>query len=66
MQRNQIIEEASTPFLNSLVVVRKRDGTIRLCFDARKLNKITKPQYENLRILNVYWEEWAREVFSPS
>uniref|UniRef100_A0A1Y1MEL5 RNA-directed DNA polymerase n=1 Tax=Photinus pyralis TaxID=7054 RepID=A0A1Y1MEL5_PHOPY len=42
-----IIERASTNVINPLVVVKKKDGTIRLCLDARELNKRTEPQFES-------------------
>lgn len=35
-----IIETSSAPFSNPLVPVIKKDGTCRLCLDARNLNKI--------------------------
>ncbi len=33
-----IIEEASTPFVSPMVVIIKKDGSLRLCLDLRKLN----------------------------
>lgn len=34
-----IIEKATTPYINPLVVVTKRTGDIRVCLDAREINK---------------------------
>lgn len=34
-----VIRRSSSPYLNSIVVVIKKDGSIRLCLDARKLNE---------------------------
>lgn len=36
---NGIIEHASSPYCNPVRVVRKHDGSVRLCLDARELNK---------------------------
>jgi transposase InsO family protein len=41
-----IIERASSPYLNPLVAVHKRDGSVRLCLDAKQLNKILVPERE--------------------
>lgn len=33
-----IIEQATTPYINPMVVVPKKDGNIRSCLDGRQLN----------------------------
>ena len=38
-QEHGIIRRSTNPYINPLVVVIKKDGTIRLCLDARKLNE---------------------------
>jgi len=35
------IQPSSSPFSSNIVVVRKKDGTLRICLDFRKLNKRT-------------------------
>ena len=37
------ISKSSSPFLSSVVCVRKKDGGMRLCVDYRELNKKTVP-----------------------
>lgn len=39
MLNQKIIEPASSPYTNSMVVVKKPDNQIRLCLDGRKLNE---------------------------
>lgn len=46
MLKDNIIEPAKTNYINPLVVVKKKDDTIRLCLDARLLNQITKAQFD--------------------
>ena len=39
MEEDGIIQKSATEYLNPLVVQKKKDGTIKLCLDARMLNK---------------------------
>lgn len=41
-----VIERCKTPYINPVVVVKKKNGEIRLCLDARMINKFSVPQYE--------------------
>ena len=43
MLEGDIIEECDSPWASPVVMVPKRDGTIRLCIDYCKLNSITTP-----------------------
>lgn len=46
MEQKGIIKRAITPYVSPLVVVAKKNGSIRICLDARKLNAVTIPRYE--------------------
>lgn len=47
MLNNKIIEKCNSRYINPMVVVMKSNGEIRLCLDARNINKYTIPQYES-------------------
>ncbi len=38
-----LIRESKSPFASGIVMVRKKDGSYRMCIDFRMLNKITVP-----------------------
>ncbi|GBM95150.1 Transposon Ty3-G Gag-Pol polyprotein, partial [Araneus ventricosus] len=51
MVDNGIIEESSGPWASPIVLVKKKDGSTRICVDYRKLNEITiKDSYPLPRI----------------
>ena len=43
MQKNNVIKPSESPLASPVVLVRKRDGTLRFCVDYRALNSVTKP-----------------------
>ena len=45
---NKIINKSMSQYSSPMVIVRKKNGSIRLCCDYRKLNKITKIDQEGL------------------
>lgn len=46
--KEDIIEEYNTPYINPLVVAPKKNGDIRACLDARKVNENMIPDHEPL------------------
>ncbi len=47
-----VVEPSNSPYSNPIVPVSKKDGSTRLCLDARKLNKQTKPSSYPLPLIN--------------
>ena len=43
MQRNDVIQPSHSPWASPIVLVRKKDNTLRFCVDCRALNEVTKP-----------------------
>ena len=42
MQDEGVIQPSSSPWSSAIVLVRKKDGTLRICVDYRHLNSVTK------------------------
>ena len=42
MEKTGIIKESDSPWAAPMVVVKKKNGSLRICIDYRKLNQVTQ------------------------
>jgi hypothetical protein len=56
---SKVIIESDTPWVSNLVLVKKKDGSLRPCIDFRKLNEITIPDRYPLPRFDVILEKIA-------
>ncbi len=65
MLRADVIQESSSPWASPIVLVRKKDGSLRFCVDYRRLNAVTrKDVYPLPRIDDLLDQLSGMKVFS--
>ena len=63
MQNNGVIKPSQSPWSSPVVLVRKRDGTLRFCVDYRFLNSATKPDVFPLPRINELLDQLGRSKY---
>ena len=58
-----LIRESTSPWACPIVLVKKKDGTMRFCCDWRKLNKVTKRDAMPLPLINDMIDRLAKAKF---
>uniref|UniRef100_A0A7I4YM38 RNA-directed DNA polymerase n=1 Tax=Haemonchus contortus TaxID=6289 RepID=A0A7I4YM38_HAECO len=53
LKKREVIEDSQSPWASPIVLVAKKDGTIRLCVDYREVNKVTKKDSYPLPAIDV-------------
>jgi len=47
-----VVERCSSPYSNPIICVGKADGSVRLCLDARRINKVILPMRDSFPLLD--------------
>lgn len=61
-----IIEKSTSRYISPLVCLLKKDNSVRLCMDARAVNKIIKPDYATSRTPQELFQECANAKIMTS
>ncbi|KMQ90096.1 pol polyprotein [Lasius niger] len=65
LEKADIIERTATPYVNPLVVVVKKTGEIRLCLDAREINKRMENDHDQPPTIDeIFRRVGSRKFFS--
>jgi putative transposase len=61
-----IVQPSDTPWISAPVIVKKHDGTLRLCIDFRPLNKVTVPDPYPLPVIDAMLRRMSRAQYFSS
>ena len=57
-----VVRPSTSPYASSIIMVKKKDGSNRVCVDFRKLNKITEVDPESIVTLMTYSDSWEEHL----
>ena len=60
-----IIRESNSPFASPIVIVKKKDGSDRICVDYRKLNKLTVADLEPMITAEDLFQRLGKASITP-
>lgn len=66
MEEEKIIRRAATAYTSPLVIVRKKNGSLRICLDARRLNSVTVPFRDVPPRINEVLQEFSGKCWFTS
>ena len=64
MLRDEVIQESASPWASPVVLVRKKDGTLRFCIDYLHLNAVTHKDTFSLPRINDLLDQMQGKIFS--